>query len=184
MEKKSAGKWDSRESGQQKGALNSTNASDSGCARRIGDLEEQLKRLSDGEAEFWASPHCPQDTRETDLEDILAFESVENGVSLFEGLQKHRVSLPRPEELSEESSADNVAEILHHLARLRIFVVGYNEMTAREFYTKLWYQTLWQGCYIEKRNPAAITIIDVSHRQSRQEWKEMLEDLKKSTRVQ
>jgi hypothetical protein len=184
MEKKSAGKWNSRENGQQKGPMPSTGTGDSDCARHIGDLEEQLKRLSDGEAEFWAAPDCPQETRETDLEDILAFESVENGVSLFEGLQKHGLNLPPPEGVSEESSADKVAEILYHLARLRIFLVGYHEMTAREFYTTLWYQTLWEGCYIEKRNPAAITIIDVSHGLSRPEWKEMLEELKKSTRVQ
>jgi len=51
--------------------------------------------------------------------------------------------------------------VLHALARLRIFLVG-STNDRRESYSTIWNQTLWEGCYIEKRNPEACTLIDVS----------------------
>jgi hypothetical protein len=56
-------------------------------------------------------------------------------------------------------------------------------MSARELYATLWHQTLWEGCYVRKRNPAALTLIDVSRRIPRSEMLEFLENLKKRESV-
>jgi hypothetical protein len=156
---------------------------DGARATRIGDLQDRLKREVDEDAVFWTSGNCPAEVRETDLEDILAFESTGAGVSLFEGLQAHGVILPRPEELDEQQSAAKIAEVLHELLRLRILLVGFEDMTALEFYSTLWNETLWEGCYVEKRNPGAMTLIDVSHRLSRADFMRLMEDLHKTGRV-
>ena len=150
---------------------------------RAGELEEELKHLSDGDAVFWTSPSCPSDVRESNLEDVLAFESVESGTSMFAGLEEHGVTLPRPEELDERQSAEKSIEVLRALAELRIFLVGFEGMGACEFYSRLWHQTLWEGCYVEKRYPGAVTIIDVSHKIPRSELLNFLEELKNGSSI-
>jgi hypothetical protein len=46
---------------------------------RAEQLESELKRLADGDAIFWTSGDCPAEVRVSNLEDILAFESVGSG---------------------------------------------------------------------------------------------------------
>jgi hypothetical protein len=148
-------------------------------AGRAEELEKEIERLAERDAVFWSFEHCPADVRESDLEDILAFESVGTGTSLFEGLQEHGINLPAPEKLDEEQCAEKAVEVVQALACLRIFLIGFHDMTPREFYTTLWNQTLWEGCYLEKRNRGAITMIDVSHRMPRSEMLEFLEELQR-----
>lgn len=152
-------------------------------ADRASELEEELKSLADGDAVFWTSGNCPAEIRQSNLEDILAFESVGSGTSLFEGLQEHGLELPPPEKLDERQSAEKVTEVLQALAGLRIFLIGFEDMTARQFYATLWNQTLWEACYVEKRNPGALTVIDISHRLSRSDILAFLEDLKRSSSI-
>ena len=152
-------------------------ASDQKSAARAEGMEDHLRRMADGDAVFWTSKNCPDHIRESNLEDIIAFESVASGTSLFQGLQEHGVDLPPPETLNERQSAAKVMEVLHALARLRIFLVGFDDMTARESYSTIWNQTLWEGCYIEKQNPGACTLIDVSHSMSREAMQQALEKL-------
>jgi hypothetical protein len=151
---------------------------------RTAELEAELRSLADGDAVFWTSPDCPAEVRESNLEDILAFESVGSGTSLFEGLQEHGVDLPQPEKLDEMQCARKALEVMHALADLRIFLVGYDHMTARELYSTLWNETLWEGCYVEKRHPGALTVIDVSHLMTHSEVLQFLQDLGQSSAVQ
>ncbi len=152
-------------------------------ATRADELEEDLKCLGEGEAIFWKSRGCPDQLRESYLEDILAFESVGSGTSLFVGLQENGLDLPPPEKLDEQQSAEKAMEVLHALADLRVFLIGFEDMSPGEFYSTLWKQTLWEGCYVEKQTPGAVTIIDVSHRFSRSELLGFLEDLQRSSSI-
>jgi hypothetical protein len=93
------------------------------------------------------------------------------------------VTLPAPEKLDDQQCALKAREVLYALARLRIFLFGFDDLTAREFYSTLWSQTLWEGCYVEKRNPGAITLIDVSHKMPRSEMLRYLEELKRAGAV-
>jgi hypothetical protein len=145
------------------------------------ELEDRLKELSDGE--FESSCDLPPEVRNVHLEDILAFESVSTGTSLFQGLEAHGVSLPRPDTLDDPQCAEKAREVLSALARLRVFLVGFDRMSPREFYSTLWNETLWEGCYVEKRLPGAVTLIDVSHSMSRADWRRFTEELKKSQSV-
>ncbi|MFH1574990.1 MAG: hypothetical protein ABIG68_13480 [Acidobacteriota bacterium] len=140
--------------------------------------------MVEGDAVFWTSGNLPDQIWESHLEHVLAFESVGSGISLFQGLQEHGVDLPPPEKLDEQQSAEKAREVLYALVGLRIFLVGFEGMTAREFCSTLWNQTLWEGCYVEKRNPGALTIIDISHSLSRQDWQRLLEELTESASVQ
>ncbi len=166
MGRKSREKWERR---QGRGAATdmglgagSRQTADPGQADRIRGLEEQLSRLSDGDFEGSYSPSCSDDVREAHLQDILAFESVGSAPSLFEGLEEHGLELPRPEQLDEEQSADKVLEIMDALSRQRVFLIGTDHLTARELYSKLFNQTLWEGCYIKRKHPDSMTMMDVS----------------------
>lgn len=134
----------------------------------VGRLEAELNRLADGEASFVScEPDFSADDQQTFLEDVLAFESVDKGVSLFRGLIQRGMKLPRPEELNERHSEKKVRKIVRALWNLGILLVGFEGMTAREFYSKLYHETLWEGCYVEKRQPGALTVMDVSHSMTR-----------------
>lgn len=141
-------------------------------------LEEKIRQLAGGDAIFWSSPDCPADVRRESLEAILAFESVGTGQSLFEGLQEHGIDLPHPDKLNEQQCADKAEQVILALFELQIILVGFEKMSPRELYSTLWHQTLWEGCYVDKRLPGAATIIDVSHSLPRSEVLKRLESLK------
>jgi hypothetical protein len=63
-------------------------------------------------------------------------------------------------------------------------LVGFENMAPTEFYSTLWNQTLWEGCYLEKRVPGALTIIDVSHAMSKADWQQLMNDLNRAQTVQ
>jgi hypothetical protein len=152
-------------------------------AGRIEQLRNELNELSDGKAVFKASPDIPADILESNLEDIISFESVGSGISLFEGLQQHGMKLPSPDKLNEFRSARKVMEIFRALEELQIFLIGFEEMNARELYSVLWNQTLWEGCYVKKRHPGAITLIDVSHKMMQSDIQQYLDNLMKTARI-
>ncbi len=150
---------------------------------RASRLEEELRRTTGDDPVFWTSGNCPAELRESHLEDILAFESVGTGTSLFDGLQGHGLDLPHPDRLDEKQSAEKAGEVMHALQKLQILLVGFEHMSAREFYKTLWTQTLWEGCYVRKRQPGALTIIDVSHSLPRSEVIKIMEEAAKAGTV-
>jgi hypothetical protein len=143
-----------------------------GKVDRITRLEEKLGQVVDRDCYSEWSPDCPAELRESHLQDILAFESIQSGPSLFQGLQERGLELPHPKELNERQSAEKVGEILMALIHIQVFVVGLDQMTPGEAYSKLWHETLWEGCYVEKRTPGAITLVDASHKLSRSDVKD------------
>jgi hypothetical protein len=173
-----------KEDGRQQDGTGVAGKGDRERAGRIEKLKADLQDLCGGESVFALSPQSPQGMEEADLEDILAFESVGTGISLFEGLEMNGTELPPPDKMNELQSQRKVMEIFRALEELRIFLIGFEDMTGRELYSLLWHRTLWEGCYIRKRNPFAITLIDVSHRIPRSEMRRFLESLTKAESVQ
>jgi hypothetical protein len=158
-------------------------STDAATAGRIREVERELTRLSKGAYESSAQPGFTPGERLSYLEDILAFESVESGTSLFQGLEENGVKLPRPEALSESRCRRKVLEILKALGNLGVFLIGWEHMSPRELYSTLWHQTLWEGCYIERKFAGGMTLIDVSRSIPREEMKRFLEDLRGASRV-
>jgi hypothetical protein len=159
-------------------------AKDPEQAARINKLKDELNDLSDGRAIVNTSSDAPLDLIESHLEDIVNFESVSSGISLFEGLQQHGMKLPPPETLNEFLSGRKVMEIFRALEKLRVFLIGFEEMSARELYSTLWNETLWEGCYVKKRNPGSITMIDVSHKMRQSDMQRYFDNLIKRHRIQ
>ncbi len=150
---------------------------------RIKKLKEELNNMFSGDVVFRSSPALTADVEAEVLEDILAFESVGKGISLFEGLQQNGLDLPHPDEMGEFQSQLKAMEVLKALAEIGIFCIGFNGMSGRKLYRTLWNQTLWEGCYVRKRHPGAITLIDVSRRMPRAEIQEFLDGLMKQSTI-
>jgi hypothetical protein len=156
MEKKSREKRERREGGT---------TTDQERLERIGEIERELNRLADGEyTSGKVSPNLSLEDRQNYLENILAFESVGSGPSLFEGLEANGVRLPRPEQLSDRQCIRKVTKIMKGLSKIGVFLMGFEHLNPRELYTTLFHQTLWEGCYVKRRHPGSVTFIDVSRR--------------------
>ena len=151
---------------------------------RVKQLEAELNQMADGDASFWNREDCPSELRESHLEDVRAFESLSSGPSLFQGLEANGVDLPPPEKLNERQCAEKVVEILDALARVQVFVVGFEQWSPKQAYTKFWEETLWEGCYVEKKTPGGITMIDASHSLTRPDFERLVGDLMRTQFVQ
>jgi hypothetical protein len=150
---------------------------------RVKQLEADLERMANGDASFWHRDGCPTETRESHLEDVLAFESIASGPSMFEGLQANGVDLPHPRKLNQRQSARKVIEILNALAKIQVFVTGFEDWSPKQTYSKFWHETLWEGCYVEKKTPGAVTVMDASHEMTRGDLERFLGDLVGSQQV-
>jgi hypothetical protein len=144
---------------------------------RIRELEEDLSRMADGDVSFWNRGDCPSDLRESHLEDVRAFESLSSGPSLFQGLEANGVNLPPPEKLNQRQCAKKVLEILKALARVQVVIIGFEHWSPKQAYAKFWEETLWEGCYVEKKTPGGITVIDASHSMSRSDFERSIKEL-------
>ncbi len=144
---------------------------------RITQLEAELSRMADGDTSFWNREACPPEVRESHLGDVLAFESLSSGPSLFQGLQANGVALPPPKQLGESQCAEKVVEILKALACVQVFVVGFEHWSPKQAYTKFWEETLWEGCYVQKKTPGGITVIDASHSLTRSDFERLVGDM-------
>jgi hypothetical protein len=144
---------------------------------RIRELEEDLSRRAGGDVSFWNRGDCPSDLRESHLEDVRAFESLSSGPSLFQGLEANGVNLPPPEKLNQRQCAKKVLEILKALARVQVVIIGFEHWSPKQAYAKFWEETLWEGCYVEKKTPGGITVIDASHSLSRSDFERSIKQL-------
>ncbi len=184
MGRKSRLKWERRKEQQGIRVRQSSGreAGEAGRTPRLKELIGQLNQLHDGNFEMGGS--LPPERREAHLEQVLAFESVGTGTSLFQGLEEHGIKLPRPENLNEMQCIKKVTEVGRALAKLGVMLVGFEHMDPKTFYSTLWNETLWEGCYLEKRDPDALTFIDVSHSMSKADWRRFMEELNRSQTVQ
>lgn len=157
MGKKSREKWERR-------ARRNTpsGGSENAQLRHIEEMENHLRDIANGNAWFNAAEDLPLATRESHLQDILAFESIDSGPSMFEGLQERGLDLPHPDELDEQECGERILEILLALSKIQVYIIGLEEMSPKEAYAKLWNETLWEGCYVEKRTAHSLTVIDAA----------------------
>ncbi len=160
MGRKSREKWERRE---QTGS----EPIESERLARIDVLKERARQLAGGDMECAEVLKMPVAQQESYWEDIVAFESKDGTQpSLFEGLEQQGIGLPAPEELTDEEVALKVEEVILALAEIRVFLLGLGAFTDRELYAKLWKETLWEGRYIKRKNPASMTVINLLEEQS------------------
>lgn len=106
---------------------------------RITFLREKLKELDDI-LDYCADEEDPEEELAF-LEHIYVMES-QPSVTHAHQLIAAGVSLPPPEDLAENALHDKLWEVIHKLAELRVFFDHTNHLTDRDFYQRLWTETL------------------------------------------
>ncbi len=145
-------------------------------ALQLAALKAELHQLERLSRTVPADPRLKQ--RMAHLQDIIAFESVDQGPTLFEGLQERGVALDPPELLTDAQCAERSIQITNELAEVGVFLFGHEYMAPRDFYSTLWHHTLREGCYLKRRHsPASVVMIDVSRQIPREVMQSFLEFL-------
>jgi len=103
----------------------------------IEEMKEALQELAGGQAIIGhVDGELPLALEEQFLEHVLAFERAEM-VTHREVLARDGVTLPPPDEVTEEELAHTLAGVIHALARRRIFLTNTDHLSDRELYSLL-----------------------------------------------
>ena len=111
---------------------------------RIEAMKGELEELSNGQTVMSMEGELPPGIEEQFLEHVLAYERAEM-VTHKELLARDGVTLPAPDELSDEELALKLIELIHTLAERRIFLESTDHFSDRELYVHLWDASLNEG---------------------------------------
>lgn len=108
---------------------------------KIDEIEERLQQIAGGQMIAAEFDGLDAKTRRVFWERVLEFESAPLTTD-FDRLVKAGVALPEPESLDDASLGTTLWDVIHALARMRVFLEDTNHLTDRELYTHLWHRSL------------------------------------------
>lgn len=107
----------------------------------IEQLRREIEEVAGGEMFSGKSADCDPRIEESFLEHVLALET--GGFkSPFETLTQDGFDLPPPEQLDDTALSAKLWELIHELAKRRLFLESTNHLSDRELYTWLWSDAL------------------------------------------
>lgn len=128
-------------------ATNENDDRDTGVEMRINELKQQLQGKAGGQMVSWESDALPDKEREAFWRRVVAVDkALEDGpfTTDFERLQKAGIELSDPESMDDARLSPKLWEVIHALARLRVFLTATDHLSDRELYARLWRESLRQ----------------------------------------
>jgi hypothetical protein len=111
---------------------------------RINELRCRAEELCGGEMTSSENPDSPPGIIESFWQHVVNYETAPL-TSNFRQLQEAGVDMPAPEEMNDEELTAKLWEVIHQLAKLRVFLYQTNHLSDRELYTHLWSQSLHEA---------------------------------------
>lgn len=125
--------------------------------RRIEKLRAQLQELGSAISN---ESDLPADMEEEFLKHVLAFETAEE-LSLMQWLENAGLSVPAPEELTDELLAAKLREAINRMASLGAYLHNTNHVSDRELYSFLFYDGLREPVVLFPEDPSYAYTIDL-----------------------
>ena len=108
---------------------------------RINELKHRAEELAGGEMIARESEECPPGTTEQFWRGVVDYESAP-WTTNFRQLEEAGMDLPPPEALDDQALTAKLWEVIHALARLRVFLENTDHLSDRELYELLWGELL------------------------------------------
>ena len=118
---------------------------------RIERMREELEELG-GEVIRSDDDDLPTEVEEKFLEHVLAWERASH-VTYFDALEQAGKTFPPPEELDDAELTEQLWQLIHALALLRVYLHCTDHLNDRQLYEQLWHDCLREETVLFPENP-------------------------------
>ena len=108
---------------------------------RIEELKQKIRKATGENPVFGTMNGCPAEVEEAFLKSVLAWETAPKH-TLMKALVDSGVSIPAPDDLSDNELSPKLWEIIHGLLALRVSIGNTDHLSDRALYALLYNETL------------------------------------------
>jgi hypothetical protein len=108
---------------------------------RIDQLKAEAQRLAGDHMKSFESGDLPPDVSEQFWRQVVEFETAPTTTN-YQQLLDAGVALPNPDDLPDAEVSATLWQVIHGLARLRVFLNWTDHLSDKELYSVLWHNVL------------------------------------------